>query len=89
MVVMGGWETFTRNGGSQEWGVWFYNGRLEIVKVFLHGWQRGANPLFYEDPLYCLFMLFQILSTPSPTSLSPPIPTSTVLSVVMFLYLNG
>ena len=50
MVVMGGWETFTRNGVSQEWGVWFYNGRLEIFKVFLHSWQRGANPLILWRP---------------------------------------
>ena len=47
----------------------FYN-----FKVSLYSWQRGANPLFYEDSLYCLHPLFHILSTPSPTSLSSPAP---------------
>ena len=49
MAVMGGWETLTRNGGSQEWeGVDFImgggvGGGLEIFKVSLHSWQRGAG----------------------------------------------
>ena len=38
------------------------------------------TPLFCEDPLYCL--------PPSPTSLSPPNPTPTILSAVLFLWLN-
>ena len=41
--------------------------------------------LFYEDPLYCLppppfFFIF--CQTLPPTSMSPPIPTPTVLSVI-------
>ena len=54
------------------------------------GLVRGVlTLLFYEDLLYCL-PPFQILSTPSPTSLSPPTPTPPIaLSVVMFLWLNG
>ena len=50
MAVMGGWETLTRNGGSQEWeGVGFImgggvgGGGLEIFKVSLHSWQRGGS----------------------------------------------
>ena len=36
------------------------------------------------------FPPFQVFSNPSPhTSLSPPTPTPTVLSVVLFLWLNG
>ena len=40
--------------------------------------------LFYEDPLYCLPLhpLFIFCQTLPPTSLSPPIPTPTVLSVI-------
>ena len=38
------------------------------------------TPLFFEDPLYCL--------PPSPTSLSPQNPTPTILSAVLFLWLN-
>ena len=74
------------NGGGGfllEMGVWFYNGGWLTFKASLYCWQRGANPLFYEDPLYCISSLFQMLSTPQ-TSLSPPTLTSTVLSVAMF-----
>ena len=89
----GGWEIFTRNGGSQEWGGgWFKMGGLEIFKVFLHSWQRVANPPFLWRPPhspYCQPPLFQILSTTPTTSLSPPAPTPTVLSGVLFLSLNG
>ena len=36
-------------------GVGFIMEGWEIFKVSLHSWQRGTNPLFYEDPLlYCL-----------------------------------
>ena len=27
-------------------------GGWEIFKFSAHSWQRGANPLFYEDPLF-------------------------------------
>ena len=39
-------------------------GGLEVFKVSLHSWQRGANPLplFYEYPLYY----------PLPCYLQPP-----------------
>ena len=41
---------------------------------------------FVKTSLYSLFSLFQMLSShPPPTFLSPPNPTSTALSVVMFL----
>ena len=42
----------------------------------------GVLTLFYEDPLYCLPPFFIFCQTPPPTSLSPPIPTPTVLSVI-------
>ena len=51
MALIRGWEVFTRNGGSQEWGGFFYNGGWDTFKVSLHSWQRGANTLFYEDPI--------------------------------------
>ena len=49
------------------------------------------NLKLYEDPLYFLYPLFQILSTPTPhpNYLSPQTPTPTVLSVVLLLWLNG
>ena len=48
------------------------------------------TPLFYEDPLYCLATrFFKFWPTPLPTFLLPPIPTPTVLSVVLFLWING
>ena len=52
-------------GESQEWGggVGFIMGGWEVFEVLLHSWQRGAkSPVFYEDPLYCLPSLFQILA---------------------------
>ena len=51
------------------------------------------TPLFYEDPLkYCLpLSLFSNFIQPPPTFLSSPTPTPTptVLSVVLFLWMNG
>ena len=87
MAIMGGWEIFTRNGGGgrQEWGGWFYNGGggkfLKSLKIV----DRGMlTPLFYEDPPMYPISPFSNVAHPPPTSLSPPTPTSTVLSVVMF-----
>ena len=60
----------------------FYN-----FKVSLYSWQRGANPLFYEDSLYCLHPLFHILSTPSPTSLLSPAPPPLFFLLSSFLAL--
>ena len=47
-----------------------------------HCWQRGPNPLFYEDPSILPTPLFQILCNPPPCllSVSPPTPTPTALS---------
>ena len=75
-------------GERQEWGG---GGFL----VSLHSWQRGSNLPFYEDSPIFAFpppsrLLFQMLSNPlSPTSLSPLTSIPTVLSVVLFLWLNG
>ena len=48
---------------------------------------RGVlTPLFYEDPTKLPIPHFSnVVHPPPPTSLSHPAPTSTVLSVVMFL----
>ena len=57
MAVMGGWEIFTINGRGKPGmgGVGeFIMGAWEIFKVSLHNKQRGANPLFYKTPPYCL-----------------------------------
>ena len=70
-------------------------GGWEILKVFLHSWQRGTNsPLHYEDhttlPTLTLF-LFHILPPPLnalPCHLQPPTPITNVLSVSLFLWLN-
>ena len=59
-------------------------GGWKIFKVSLHSWQVSANALFYEDPLYCLSPLFQMLFTPLNLRVTFN-PTFTVLSVVMFL----
>ena len=66
----------------------------------LHGQQRGDNLLFYEDPpilpnQYPIFKLFPPPPLPHPpsqhtrTSLSSQTSTPAVLSVVLFLWLNG
>ena len=64
---------------SQEWRVGFIMGGLEVFKVSLHSWQRGANPLplFYEYPLYY----------PLPCYLQPP-PALFFLFFSMFLWLK-
>ena len=41
-----------------------------------------VTPLFYEGPLYCLPPFLNSVQSLAPTSLSPPISTSTVLSVM-------
>ena len=53
---MGGWEIFTINGRGKPGmgGGGFIMGAWEIFKVSLHNKQRGANPLFYKTPPYCL-----------------------------------
>ena len=56
-----------------------------IQKVKVQSWQRGPNPLFYEDPpTLPTSPLFQILPNP-PLSLLPPTPTSTALLLFCFL----
>ena len=78
MAIMGEWEVFTANGGSQEWGDGKFLKSLNIV-------DRGVlTPLFYEDPTILPIPPFQMLSTPK-TSVSHSTPASTVLSVDMFL----
>ena len=66
----------------------------EIFKVSLYSWKRGANhailwrPSILPTPFFSTPSPTYILSTPSRTFLSPPAPTSTALSVIMFLWLN-
>ena len=57
---------------------WFKNGGMEIHTV---GW-GVLTLLFYEDPLYCLPAFFKFCPTSTTTSLSPPTPTPTVLSIM-------
>ena len=63
-----------KNGCNGDGGGWLYNGRGDekfLKSVYIVG--RGVlTPYFMKTTLYCLPPLFQILSTPSPTSLSPP-----------------
>ena len=42
-------------GEAGSWEGW------EIFKVPLNSWQRGPNPLFYEDPVILSILLSQIL----------------------------
>ena len=53
-----------------------HKGGMRFFKMALMGGgDRSSNPLFYEDPLYCLlWLLFQILS--NPLFPSPPIPVT-------------
>ena len=56
-----------RNGGI---GFGFIMGEQEIFKVSLHSWQRGANPLFYEDNPYVAYPTFlKFCSTHTPASI--------------------
>ena len=69
-----GWEFLLEMGGKPGMGErgWLYNGAWEIFKFSLHSWQRGANPLFSEDPLYWLPPFFQFCSSlPFPFHLQP------------------
>ena len=65
----------------------------KIKRNFYKKWGEPANPAcFMKTPLYCLPHFFKFCPPASPpTSLSPqtPTPTPTVLSVVLFLWLNG
>ena len=55
----------------------------------IYSWERGANPVILWKPsILSTTLLVQILSTPLPTSLSPPTPTPNALSVVIFLRRN-
>ena len=70
-------------------------GGWEIL-ASLHGQQRGDNLLFYEDPpiLPIQYPFFKLFPPPTPsqhtrTSLSSRTSTPAVLSVVLFLWLNG
>ena len=61
-------------------GSWFYNGGDgKFLKPLQIVGRRVLTTLFYEDPLYCLPSFFRFCPTPS---LSPPISTPTVLSVM-------
>ena len=86
MAVMGGWEIFTGNGGKP--GIfWFYN--VGDDKVSLHNQQRGANsPILWRLPYIVTPHPFSSFVPPPPTPLSPLTSTPTVLSVVLFLWLN-
>ena len=84
MAVIGEWEIFTRNGGEPGMGGW------DIFKVPLHSLQRGANPSYFiKTPYIASSPLFKFCPTPPPLPCQPPTPTLSVLSVVLFLWLNG
>ena len=49
----GNWKFLLEMGGGARNGrIGFIMGGWEIFKFSSHSWQRGANPLFYEDPLF-------------------------------------
>ena len=81
-------------GGARNDGVDFImgGGGGFLKSLYIVG-RGGANPpYFMKTPLYCLPHFFKFCPPASPpTSLSPPTPTPTptVLSVVLFLWLNG
>ena len=59
-----------------------------------HRWHRGPNPpILWRNPLFCLCPIFRFQFCPTlslfPPSLSTPTPTSTALSIPLFLWLNG
>ena len=85
----GGWEIFTRNGEeARNWGVDL------IMKFFRSLYVVGRGllvPYCMKSPLYWLpsFSYFVQYTPTLPYSLSPSTPTLTILSVVLFLWLNG
>ena len=76
----GGWKLFTKREGEPGRGEWFYN--WGIFKVSLHSWHR-------TPPILLTSLLFKFWSPFAPTSMSPPNPNHTALSVVTFPWLNG
>ena len=81
-VIRGGWEIFPRNGGMPGmggWG-WFDNGgTLYIVS-------RRVPPILWRLPP---FLPTNFVQPHTPTYLLPPTRLHTVLSVALFLWLNG
>ena len=64
MDVMGGGD------GEFLLEIGFIVGEREIFKVSLHSWQKGANPLFYEDNPYVAYPTFlKFCSTHTPASI--------------------
>ena len=53
MALIRGWEVFTRNGGSQEWGGGgsFIMGDGTLLKSLYTVGRGVLIPLFYEDPI--------------------------------------
>ena len=81
MAIMGGDGKFllemggkARNGGDGK-----------LLKSFDIVDRGVPTPLFYKDPTILPIPPFSNVVHSTPTSLSHPTPTSTVLSVVMFL----
>ena len=77
-------------GESQGWCACLYNeGNSKFSKSLYVVGREVVGPYFMKTSPILPTSLFQSLSNLPLTSLSPPTPTQTALSVVLFLWLNG
>ena len=59
------------------------------IMHLISSWQRGPYPLFHEETSNTPYFSFSIFFQSPRLSMSPPTPNPNVLSVSLFLWLNG
>ena len=79
-------QLLLKMGESQGWCAWLYNdGNSKFSKSLYVVGREVLGPYFMKTSPILPTSPFQSLSNLPLTSLSPPTPTQTVLSVVLFL----